>query len=575
SADQIALAGLTDAGLFAAVWTQQQTDTDGDEVTGAVLRVNRTTTGDGTAETLLGDALTDIILGNGGNDTIRSDTDITNDFYDGGNDFDTIDWSPAFETGANYDLLAGTATDAALNVEQMINFENLIGTSNQDFIFGTNGGNVFDGRAGDDFIDGRGGIDRADYNFSGAPSGYGVVWGGTAANFQFRTVPYGTDTLTNVEVVFLNDTVGASDVVLDSTVITRYFNDDQLGINAYGTSPASGGWANNDLYTRRIGDVNGDGRTDIVAFGSDFTYVSMGQANGSFANPIVGINSFGSGIAGGGWVSDNVYLRKIADVNGDGRGDIVGFGSDYTYVSLGQANGTFGNPFIGINSFGASVPAGGWTNNLLYPREVGDVNGDGRADIVGFGSDHTFVALGQANGTFANPIIGISYFGAAQAGGGWLNQNEYPRMLGDFNGDGRADIIGFRLGADIVSLGQADGTFGGPFNAGSAFSGSNYPANDSTPRMIADLNGDGRDDIIGFTAAGAFGALAQPGGTAFTAPALMTADFGSAAGGGLWQSNAINPRMVGDVDGDNRADIIGFGSTGALVAINSTDFFVI
>jgi subtilisin-like proprotein convertase family protein len=453
--------------------------------------------------------------------------------------------------------------------------ETWIGSRFADSMNGGLGNDVITGGAGDDIINGGAGTDVAVYNYSGSSVGYFVKWGGSAADFKFTFGTDGTDTLQGIETVRIVQTGGTTLNLLPLN-LTKYYNGEVLGINAYGTSNDSGGWANNDLYTRRIGDVNGDNRADIIAFGSDFAYVSLGQVNGTFSNPIVGINSFGSGVNGGGWVSNNVYLRQIADVNGDGRADIVGFGSDYTYVSLGQANGTFASPIIGINSFGASIAAGGWTNNNLYERELGDVNGDGRADIVGFGSDYTYVALGQANGTFANPIIGIAGFGASGAGGGWTSFNQYPRMVGDISGDGRADIVGFGADGVFVSLGQANGTFGATVLVASAFgTGQGWSTQDLMPRMLGDLNGDGRMDIIAFGTSGTYGALALPGGTGFSDIAFMTSSFGAGPEDGLWDRNLINPRVVGDVDGNGRADLIGFGTSGALVTPNNSDYFVI
>jgi FG-GAP-like repeat/Peptidase M10 serralysin C terminal/Bacterial pre-peptidase C-terminal domain/Metallo-peptidase family M12B Reprolysin-like/RTX calcium-binding nonapeptide repeat (4 copies) len=441
---------------------------------------------------------------------------------------------------------------------------------------GVAGNDTLVGGIGNDTLIGGDGTDMAVFNYSGTlPLSYGVKWGGNAADFKYSFGTEGTDTLQGIETVRLVQSGGgATDYA--AAQLTQYFGGEALGINAYGTSGASGGWADNDLYTRRIGDVNGDTRADIIAFGSDFTYVSLGQASGTFAGPIIGINSFGSGAAGGSWVSDNVYKRQLADVNGDGRDDIVGFGSDYTYVSLGQGNGTFAATIIGINSFGASVPAGGWTNNNLYARELADVNGDGRADIVGFGSDYTYVALGQANGTFANPIIGIAGFGASAAGGGWTSNDQFPRFVGDISGDGRADIVGFGGAGVYISLGQADGTFAATTLGTTQFSqNSGWSSQTALPRMLGDLNADGRMDLIGFGSAGTYGALALPDGTGFTQAAVMTTSFGAGPADGLWDSNLINPRMVGDIDADGRADLIGFGATGAITAINSTDFFVI
>jgi hypothetical protein len=316
--------------------------------------------------------------------------------------------------------------------------ETLTGTAGVDSISGLGGNDVLTGGLESDNLDGGSGSDTAVYNYTGAlPAGYGVKWNSVGTNdFRFTFGTEGTDTLTSIETVRLIQSGGVT-TNYASSVITQYYDSEALGINAYGTSVNSGGWTNNDLYTRTIGDVNGDGRSDIIAFGSDVTYVSLGQANGTFAGPFVGINAFGSSAIGGGWSNNNVYRREMADVNGDGRDDIVGFGSDYTYVSLGQANGTFANSFVGINSFGSSDLAGGWVNNNLYARTLGDVNGDGRADIVGFGSQYTYVSFGQANGTFANPIIAIADFCPSPSAGSWLSQNETPRFVGDVSGDGR------------------------------------------------------------------------------------------------------------------------------------------
>ena len=96
--------------------------------------------------------------------------------------------------------------------------------------------------------------------------------------------------------------------------------------------------------------------------------------------------------AGGGWTSQDLYPRELADVNADGRADIVAFGSAGVYVALGKADGTFDAVTSDINALGASAAAGGWTSDNIYPRLLGDVTGDHRADIIAFGSDGTYVS---------------------------------------------------------------------------------------------------------------------------------------------------------------------------------------
>ncbi|RYE73532.1 MAG: VCBS repeat-containing protein, partial [Hyphomicrobiales bacterium] len=115
------------------------------------------------------------------------------------------------------------------------------------------------------------------------------------------------------------------------------------------------------------------------------------DADGRFGTAQLVLNSFGSAAAAGGWASDTQYTRLVADLNGDGRADIVGFGAAGTYVSLNTGSG-FGAVFLAVDSYGTSSAAGGWTNNDRFPRLLADTNGDGLADIIGFGNAGVYVS---------------------------------------------------------------------------------------------------------------------------------------------------------------------------------------
>jgi murein DD-endopeptidase MepM/ murein hydrolase activator NlpD len=144
-----------------------------------------------------------------------------------------------------------------------------------------------------------------------------------------------------------------------------------------------------------LGDVNGDGKDDIVGFGATNVFVSLSNGNGTFGVPIASNPGFTKNV--GGWSDNNNYPRLLADVNGDNRDDIVGFGATNVFVSLSNGNGTFGAPVA--YSPGLTKNIGGWTDNNNYPRVVGDVNKDGKDDLIGFGASDVFVSLSGSNVT--------------------------------------------------------------------------------------------------------------------------------------------------------------------------------
>jgi hypothetical protein len=294
------------------------------------------------------------------------------------------------------------------------------------------------------------------------------------------------------------------------------------------TGPVSG-VVSGTTVVPTVSDVNGDRRDDAVLFtqGSDddvFTAVSSGSG-------------FGAKVKAHDFFSVNGEVPFTGDVNGDGRADIVTFTRGQAadvWVALGNPDATFGasakwHDFFAV---GAEVPA------------VGDVNGDGRDDIVTFtrgdGAD-VFVALSTGNG-FGPGIKWHDHFAVGA---------ERP-AVGDVNGDGRDDIVTFTGGAaaDVyVAL-----------SGGNRFVGDGLKWHDSFAvgdelAGAADVDGDGRDDLVTFTrgdVADVYVSLSD--GNRF----VQT--------GWRWHDNfAVFDEMpgLGDVNGDGRADIVAFqrGST--------------
>ena len=180
--------------------------------------------------------------------------------------------------------------------------------------------------------------------------------------------------------------------------------------------------------------------------------------------------------------------------------DIIGFSSIGVVVSLSDGSGHFAAPDLVLSQFAANV--GGWTSQDTYPRLLADINGDHKEDIVGFSSNGVVTSLNDGSGHFAAPQLVLPYFGSNA--GGWTSQDTYPRLLADVNDDGMADIVGFSSTGVNVSLAIGGGGFAAPTFEGAQF-GTNaggWASQNGFPRALADVTGDGRVDIVGFSSTG-------------------------------------------------------------------------
>jgi uncharacterized protein YbdZ (MbtH family) len=182
---------------------------------------------------------------------------------------------------------------------------------------------------------------------------------------------------------------GQSGKTLKLTVKTDFFDHRSMWINDFNLNA---GWRMAD-HPRMMADVNGDGRADIIGFGSSGVWVSLSTGN-DFAPRTMWLNDFN---LNAGWRMAD-HPRMMADVNGDGRADIVGFGSSGVWVSLSTGS-SFLPRTMWIDDFNLNA---GW-RMADHPRMMADVNGDGRADIVGFGSSGVWVSLSTGN-SFLPPV---------------------------------------------------------------------------------------------------------------------------------------------------------------------------
>lgn len=335
----------------------------------------------------------------------------------------------------------------------------------------------------------------------------------------------------------------------------------------WSTAFATSAYGDPNKWPRMIGDFNGDDKADVIGFGNDNVFV--GVSSGSYLTT----TAWSSGFTYGGSGSTQMnYPRTLGDFNGDGKMDIIGFGHDLTYV--GVSTGTSFNTGL-FSTTAAFTYLQGFDNNNVIQRLIGDMNGDGKDDVVAFGHHQT--AVGLSTGTsfnIANWSGGASF--SAQTGG-MSDMNKWPKMLGDFNGDGKDDVVAF--GNTQVVVGVSTGSSFNNSAWTTAFTyGTDGFLQSQLPRYVGDFNGDGKDDIIGFGHTGI--AVGISTGTSFNVTTWLEGEeFTYDAG---WRVDAREIGVVSvanhvgndviriaDMNGDGKDDIIGFNGNGVYISYST------
>jgi hypothetical protein len=299
-------------------------------------------------------------------------------------------------------------------------------------------------------------------------------------------------------------------------------------------------WAPQNRYPRMAGDVDGDGDDDVVAFNpSSGVWVALSTGT-ALQKPANWTSEFA-------WLQGSYNWRAIGDVNGDGKGDIVGWKyGDGVYVAL--STGT---------SFAPSTEwldaPGAWGPQSTYPRLVGDANGDGKDDIVTLapGTGGLYVALSTG-----------SAFGALTQWSAEPGALQYLELVAlcDVDGDGDDDLVHWRYGEGVfVALSDGDS-----YGACTLWwNGLKYWGPDNRyPRLVGDVTGDGKADVVAWNPDSG-GWVAESTGTAFLKPVQWTTDFAITP-------NAYYLHALGDMNGDGREDAVLFWyGEGVYVALSS------
>jgi hypothetical protein len=247
-------------------------------------------------------------------------------------------------------------------------------------------------------------------------------------------------------------------------------------------------------------------------------------------------------------VPESLSAIVAADFNGDGKPDLAITANIHTYVFLGNGDGTFA-PAAGSPLSVASPPYDDLASPYTGPLAVGDFNHSGHLGlaVVEFQNQAAAILLGNGNGTFSPSSATI-----ANA----LGEPVFAIASADFNQDGNLDLAFVsQLGQSLVVLGYGDGAF---TPAGDLFV-TGFP----TALALGDFNNDGKLDAV----------VAATGSQKFPESGLAVSlgngdgTFTSAPDSPIALGTSLSAVVAADFNGDGKLDLAVTDSSSNTVTI--------
>jgi len=240
------------------------------------------------------------------------------------------------------------------------------------------------------------------------------------------------------------------------------------------------GWCSHSSGALYFGDFNRDGRDDMLCHDTDTGYKWIAYAkNGS--NRFTGTDWE----ANLGWCNHDSGELYIGDFNRDGRDDLLCHDIDTGYKWIANAKNA-SNRFTGTD-WQANL---GWCNHDSGELYIGDYNRDRRDDLLCHDNNNGYKWIAYAK-TGSNRFTGTDW----EANLGWCNHPGGELYIGDYNRDGRDDLLCHDTDNGYKWVAYAK-------NASNRFTGTDWEANlgwcnhASAELYTGDYNRDGRDDLL-------------------------------------------------------------------------------